>query len=260
MPNWRASRSVSRPARSRSPPAHSLRPQVEDDQELYERRALSMTWTRGRRELAFSGRLPLEQGIAFEQAIWSIAKQQRAADKQAGTILDWQQSAADALVTLARQGGGTDGAIKRSPTTVIVHISDGRARAARGRGAAQPRNRRAARLRRAPPHDQAKRPRPHAHARRALCLLRAAARIAQALAPLPVPRLHRRARTRGAPRHPGRATAARPSSTTSSSSAPATTNSCTTTTSARAATPSTPPSPTQPGRAITTNQPHAPPC
>jgi hypothetical protein len=29
-----------------------------------------MTWTRGRRELAFSGRLPLEQGAIFEQAIW----------------------------------------------------------------------------------------------------------------------------------------------------------------------------------------------
>ena len=44
-----------------------------------------MTWTRGRRELAFSGRLPLEQGSAFEQAIWSIAKPQRALDKQAGS-------------------------------------------------------------------------------------------------------------------------------------------------------------------------------
>ena len=72
---------------------------------LYQRRSLSMTWTRGRRELAFSGRLPLEQGSAFEQAIWDIAKPQRALDKHAGSVLDWQQSAADALVTLARQGG-----------------------------------------------------------------------------------------------------------------------------------------------------------
>ena len=61
-----------------------------------------MTWTRRRRELAFSGRLPLEQGAAFEQAIWSIAKPQRALDKQAGIRLDWQQSAADALITLTR--------------------------------------------------------------------------------------------------------------------------------------------------------------
>jgi hypothetical protein len=99
-------------------------PTVADDQELYQRRALSMTWTRGRRELAFSGRLPLEQGAAFEQAIWSIAKPQRALDKQAGTILDWQQSAADALVTLARQHGADDGGVRRSPTTLIVHISD----------------------------------------------------------------------------------------------------------------------------------------
>jgi hypothetical protein len=99
-------------------------PTVTDDQELYERRALSMSWTGGRRELAFSGRLPLEQGAAFEQAIWSIAKAQRAIDKQVGGVLDWQQSAADALVTLARQYGGADGDARRSPTTVIVHISD----------------------------------------------------------------------------------------------------------------------------------------
>jgi hypothetical protein len=98
-------------------------PVVEDDQALYERRALSMSWTRGRRELSFSGRLPLEQGAAFEQAIWSIAKHQRAIDKQAGTVPDWQQSAADALSTLARRGGA-DGGMTRSATTLIVHISD----------------------------------------------------------------------------------------------------------------------------------------
>jgi hypothetical protein len=98
-------------------------PLVADDQALYARRALRMTWTRGRRELAFSGRLPLEQGAVFEQAIWDIAKTQRAADKQAGTTLDWQQSAADALVTLAQHGHG-DGGVRRSPTTLIVHLSD----------------------------------------------------------------------------------------------------------------------------------------
>ena len=115
----RAPSAIALAARTLAPPA------VEDDQALYERRALSMTWTRGRRELAFSGRLPLEQGAAFEQAIWSIAKTQRAADKQAGTVLEWQQSAADALVTLARQGGASrDGRVRRSPTTLIVHLSD----------------------------------------------------------------------------------------------------------------------------------------
>ncbi|MDP9256442.1 MAG: HNH endonuclease [Actinomycetota bacterium] len=99
-------------------------PTVEDDQALYERRALSMSWTRGRRELAFSGRLPLEQGAAFEQAIWSVAKSQRAIDKAAGTILEWQQSAADALVALARGHDGADGGARRSSTSLIVHVSD----------------------------------------------------------------------------------------------------------------------------------------
>ena len=72
---------------------------------------------------AISGRLPLEQGAAFEQAIWDIAKQQRAEDKQAGIVLDWQQSAADALVTLATRAGEVGG-VRRSPTTLIVHLSD----------------------------------------------------------------------------------------------------------------------------------------
>jgi hypothetical protein len=99
-------------------------PKVEDDQGLYERRALSMTWTRGRRELAFSGRLPLEQGAAFEQAIWNIAKPQRALDKQTGTTLEWQQYTADALLTLATQAGSADAGARRSPTTLIVHLSD----------------------------------------------------------------------------------------------------------------------------------------
>jgi hypothetical protein len=96
-------------------------PTVTDDQALYERRALSMSWTRGRRELVFNGRLPLEQGVAFEQAIWNIAKSRRATDKQAGTVLDWQQSTADALVTLAERRGADR--VKRSPTTLIVHLS-----------------------------------------------------------------------------------------------------------------------------------------
>jgi hypothetical protein len=68
-----------------------------------------MSWTRGRRELCFSGRLPLEQGAAFEQAIWQIAKSQRALDKQTGTILDWQQSTADALSSLALNRSGFGG-------------------------------------------------------------------------------------------------------------------------------------------------------
>ena len=97
-------------------------PKAVDDQELYKRRSLRTTWTNGGRELAVSARLPLEQGVAFEQAIWNTAKTQRAFDKKNGIALDWQQSAADALVTLARQGGGSDG-VRRSPATLIVHLS-----------------------------------------------------------------------------------------------------------------------------------------
>jgi len=105
-------------ARSMVPPV------VADDQALYARRALRMAWKAGGRELVFSGSLPLEQGAVFEQSIRSIAKAQRAVDKKAGTMLEWQQSTADALVTLARDSGGGDGGIKRSPTTLIVHLSE----------------------------------------------------------------------------------------------------------------------------------------
>ncbi len=39
-------------------------------------------------------------------------------------MLEWQQSAADALVTLARYGGADGSGARRSPTTLIVHLSD----------------------------------------------------------------------------------------------------------------------------------------
>jgi hypothetical protein len=99
-------------------------PALVDDSELYRRRALRMTWSGDKRELRLSGSLPLEQGAAFEQAIWNIAKPMRAADKKSGTpVLEWRQYTADALVTLTHRDGG-DGGIKRSPTTLIVHLSD----------------------------------------------------------------------------------------------------------------------------------------
>ena len=124
MLNWHAWRSARRPARSHSQPARSCRPRSPTTRQLYERRGLRMTWTHGGRELAFSGQLPLEQGAAFEQAIRDVAKLQRAADKKHGTTLEWQQSAADALVTLARQAGDAGDGVRRSPTTLIVHLSD----------------------------------------------------------------------------------------------------------------------------------------
>jgi hypothetical protein len=98
-------------------------PVVENDQALYARRSLRMTWMRGRRELAISGRLPLELGVVFEQAIWEIAKEQRAADKRDGAVVDWQQSAADALVSLAQTTTTRDG-IRQSAATLIVHLPD----------------------------------------------------------------------------------------------------------------------------------------
>src|SRR4029077_14188718 len=44
-------------------------------------------------------------------------------DKRAGSVIEWQQSAADALVTLA-QHSGERGGVRRSATTLIVHVSD----------------------------------------------------------------------------------------------------------------------------------------
>ena len=188
-------------------------PKVADDHELYARRALSMTWTPDRRELVFGGRLPLEQGAAFEQAIWNIATQQRAADKKTGEILDWQQSAADALVTLA-ENGGTKQRREAQPDDADRAPQRRRAPDARGRRADQRRDRRAPHLRRPPPHHQAARPRPRALTRRPLRLLPAAARAAQPHRALPVPRLHRHPRTRGTPHHRRSSAAARPNSPT----------------------------------------------
>ena len=234
-------------------------PKVADDQELYERRALSMTWTRGKRELAFSGRLPLEQGAAFEQAIWNIAKPQRARDKQAGSVLEWQQYTADALVTLARHSGGADGGVRRSPTTLIVHVSEDGPPLLEGAGPLSPETAErlicdARRLRSsradatssilasvaAPPTRSSGR-----------CT---SAQMGTATTPAALLSANSK-RTISIPR----STAAGPSSTTSSCSAPATTSCSTTTTSARAAAANGPSSRTKPdARSPPTS--HAPPA
>ena len=73
-----APREIARAARAIEPPA------VADDQALRRRRALSMTWVSGGRELVFRGSLPLEQALAVELAIRSAAKTLRAIDKKAG--------------------------------------------------------------------------------------------------------------------------------------------------------------------------------
>jgi hypothetical protein len=129
---------IERVARTIEPPT------VADDQALRKRRALSMTWVGGGRELVFRGSLPLEQGAAFEAAIRSVAKLQRAADKKAGgELLAWQQYAADALVAVAtRTSGGSaagdgDGgvSVRRSTVTQVVHLSADQAPLLEGVGA-----------------------------------------------------------------------------------------------------------------------------
>ena len=93
---------IARHARALSPPT------VTDDAALRKRRALSLKWIEGGRELVINGRLPLEQAVAFEQAIRTAAKAQRAIDKKHGIHLEWQQSTADALVTLTTESGNSD--------------------------------------------------------------------------------------------------------------------------------------------------------
>ena len=141
----------------------------------------SMTWTRGGRELAISGRLPLEHGLAFEQAIRSIAKEQRAVDKKAGAVLEWQQYTADALVTLEPPVWNWRRRHQAQPDDADRPSQRRRAADPRGRRADQPRDRRAALLRRTPARDPALGPRPRPRARHALRVLRAATRAVQAL-------------------------------------------------------------------------------
>jgi hypothetical protein len=234
-------------------------PTLVDDTELYRRRALRMTWSGDKRELRFSGSLPLEQGAAFEQAIWSIAKPLRAADKKAGNpVLEWSQYTADALVTLASQPGSDNaGGVRRSPTTLIVHLSDdGTPPLLEGTG----------------PISIETAERLACDARR-LTIKRSGSdlvhsRVTRCASYAQLRALHKRS---GHCQYPGctatanskpttsspTSTAARRSSTTSSCSAPATTNCSTTTTSPPAAPATTPPSPTdQAARSPPTNHTH----
>jgi len=180
-------------------------PTVTDDQELYERRSLSMTWTRGRRELAISGRLPLEQGCRLRAG--------HLEHRQAPTRARQTSRHHPRLATLRRRRARHTRATGHSPARrreAQPHHPDRapqrrRTAATRRRRTTQPRDRPTTHLRRAPPHHQTKRPRPRALTRGPLRLLRTATRAAQALSPLPIPRLHRRPRTRGTPPHPGRA-------------------------------------------------------
>ena len=162
-PSWHASvsawrrRELARFARTLAPPT------VVDDAALRKRRALSLKWIEGGRELVISGRLPLEQGDGVRgRRSAAHAKAQRALDKKHHGALEWQQSTADALVTLAarRRGSGSGsaggvGSVTRSRTTLIVHLSADEPPFIEGARHDQPRDRRVPHLRRPPAHDQA---------------------------------------------------------------------------------------------------------
>ena len=155
-----------------------------------------------------NGRLPLEQGVAFENAIWDIAKRRRADDKKDGIVLDWQQSAADALVTLAQGGtAATDGGgvARRTGDARSCTSATTRRRCSKAPARSAPRPPSASPATPAALAHPAARRRPRALARGPRRLLRrSSARCSSAPAALPVPRLHRHPRARSAPRDPRR--------------------------------------------------------
>ena len=218
-----------------------------------------MTWTRGRRELCLQ-RAPAARAGHSVRAGHLEHRQAPARARQAGRHHS-RMAAVHRRCTRHPRHAVRQRQQRRKAQPHHPDRAPQRRRAAatRRRRPDQPRDSRATHLRRTPPHHQAQRPRPRALARRTLRLLRPATRTAQTLRALPVPRLHRQRASSKHTTSSRSSAAAKQRSTTSSCSAPATTNSSTTTTSTPAAPATTPPSPTQTGRAITTNQPHAPP-
>ena len=112
----KAPRAIGLAARTLAPPV------VEDDQALYARRSLSMTWTRGRRELVFSGRLPLEQGRpSSRRSGTSPSPSARSTSRPARPRV---AAVGRGRARHARPPGGAEGGVRRSPTTLIVHLSE----------------------------------------------------------------------------------------------------------------------------------------
>ena len=98
-------------------------PAVLDDQELYERRALSMTWTRGRRELVLRA-----AAARAGHRLRAGHLEHRQAPTGRG-----QEGRRRARLAAVRRGrarhprapaGGADGGARRSPSTLIVHLSE----------------------------------------------------------------------------------------------------------------------------------------
>ena len=181
-------------------------PKVADDQALYERRALQHDLDERQAASSPSADAAARAGRRVRAGHPEHRQEQRAADKQDGTILDWQQSAADALVTLARQAG--DGGRRREAQP------DHADRA--------PQRRRSRRCSKAParsaPRPPSGSPATHAaspssrtaatsctHASDAAPPTPSSARCYKRSAALPIPRLHRHPRTPSPPPHRGRA-------------------------------------------------------
>ena len=207
---------------------------------MYSERALSMTWTRGRRQLLVRASYHSNSAV-FEQAIWHIAKDQRASDRSSAACSTGDNQPRT-LGTLARPTAATATVVWRSATTLIVHLSD-EPRPARRRGTDQHRDRRVADLRRTRLAIPPGHPTSSTHTSDAAPPAPSTAPSTNAPAELPIPRLHRPPRTRSPPPIAGER-CGKPNSPTSSSSAPATTNSSTTTTSTPPATPNDPASQT----------------
>ena len=191
-------------------------PKVADDQELYERRALSMTWTTEGASSPSAADCRSSKAPPSSRPSASIAKtaaRRRQEARHDPRVAAIGRGRARHARPAGRRRAAT--ASRRSPTTLIVHLSDDAPPMLEGAGPISPET--AERL-----TCDARRltiklagSRPRALARRTLRLLPAAARAAtSAQRPLPIPRLHRRPRTRSPPRHRRRARRRRPSSRT----------------------------------------------
>ena len=130
-------------------------PVVEDDQALYARRASEHdvdAWAARavseRPAAARAGRRLRAGDLGHRQGAARGSTSRQAASSTGSSRPPTRSSHSPS--TAAASGG-----VRRSATTLIVHLSDDAAAVHRGRRAAQPRDRRTARLRRTAPHDQA---------------------------------------------------------------------------------------------------------
>ena len=213
----------------------------------------------GTRPGAQHGRAELARVAAAAE--FATPETERARDKQAGTILEWQQYGRRCARHPRHAAAAAMAARRRSPTTLIVHLSDDAPPLLEGAGPLSVETAESARLRRAPAHDQAAADATSCtRASGAAPPTRSSARCyKRSGGHCQYPGCTAAARARGAPPHRSRASAAGRSSTTSSCSAPATTSSSHDHHIRTSGNGERPAFADEAGRAITTNQPHAPP-